>query len=775
MKRSLLTGAALLFAFSVNAQLTEKDYANAEKFLSYNTQSLVEGGSVRANWLPGDKMWYLSSNANSDTFYLVDPKKGKSVAFDHQKLATALSTFSGKTYTANKLPFQAINVAADGKSVSFMLDGKKLKYVHSTAKVSEDTTPGTIGTIVPPPMGGPRGRGGNGNENLSPDGKKAVFIKDWNLYVRDVATNTVKQLTTDGVKDFGYATDNAAWKSSDRAVLKWSPDSKKISTFKQDQRHLSDMHLVSTKVGNPELRSWKYALPTDKEIAKIHRTIIDLESGKIVNLQVPADERRGSMSDDIASSGQFDDNEWSNNSSELLFMSTSRDHKITKVRIADANTGAVRELFEEVVPTYYESGRGAINLRYLQESKEVIFYSERDNWGHLYLYDAATGKLKNQITKGEWVVTRMLRVDEKARQIYFMTTGQDPENPYFQKLNRINFDGKGHVIMTPESGTHSVAFAPSNNMFITTYSKPNVAPVVLMKDLTGKTIAELDKADISKLEATGWKAPASVELNAADGKTKVYGLVFTPTKMEAGKKYPVVNYIYPGPQGGSVGGSWGFSAARSDHQALAELGFIVVLIEGTSNPFRSKSYHDMNYKNMAENTLPDQIAGIKQLATTFPIDLNRVGVWGHSGGGFATASAMFKYPDFYKVGVAQAGNHDNRNYADSWGDRYNGLATEIDYVEQANQTHAKNLKGKLLLAHGMMDNNVPPSHTMLVVDALIKANKDFDLLLFPNSAHGFGQFNPYMMRRRWDYFVKHLQNQDVPKEFPLRGTDNTSN
>lgn len=772
MKRSLLTGAVLLFAFSASAQLSQNDYARAEKFLSYNIDPLVDGGNVRANWLPGDKFWFLSTNSSGHKFYIVDPKKGKSEAFDHVKLAQTLASVTNKTYDPNKLPFQAISVANDGASISFMLDNKKWKYEHKLGRISEDKSPGTIGGGMAMPMGRGAGRAG-GIENVSPDGKKAVYIKDWNLWVKDIASGKETQLTTDGIKDFGWATDNAAWKSSDRAILKWSPDSKKISTFKQDQRHLSDMHLVTTNVGNPTLRSWKYALPTDKDVARIYRAVIDIETGKTTMLKVDADVRRGSLSDDIASSGTFDDNDWRADGSELAFLSISRDHKINKLRIANTQTGEVREVFEEIVPTYYESGRGAINWRYLPASSEILWYSERDNWGHLYLYDSNTGKLKNQITKGEFVVTRVLQVDEKNRQIFFMTTGLDPENPYFQKLARVNFDGKGFTVLTPESGNHAVTFSPSFAHFIDVYSKPDVPAVTVLKNMTGKTVAELDKADVSRLLASGWKPPVPVKLLAADQKTDIYGLVFLPTNMVAGKKYPVVNYIYPGPQGGSVG-NWSFSAARSDHQALAELGFIVVLIEGTSNPFRSKSYHDMNYGNMAENTLPDQIAGIKQLAQKYPIDIDKVGIWGHSGGGFATASAMFKHGDFYKVGIAESGNHDNRNYADTWGDRYNGLAGSIDYDAQANHTHAKNLKGKLLLAHGMMDNNVPPSHTMLIVDELIKNNKDFDLLLFPNSAHSFGQFAPYMMRRRWDYFVQHLQNQTPPQEFPLRGTAPTT-
>ncbi|RZL59653.1 MAG: S9 family peptidase, partial [Pedobacter sp.] len=491
-----------------------------------------------------------------------------------------------------------------------------------------------------------------------------------------------------------------------------------------------------------------------------------VENAKVISLNIPADPHRATLSDDIASSGTFDDIDWKADGSEMAFLSTSRDHKNSKFRIADANTGAVREVFEETVKTQFESGRGVINWRYLPNTKEILWYSERDNWGHMYLYDATTGKLKNQITKGEWLVTKLLKVDEKNRLLYFMGGGREAGNPYFQYFYKIGFDGKGLTLLTPELGNHTIAFSPSGNNFVDSYSQPDVPTVTNYRTLAGKLITALTKTDVSRLAATGWKAPTPVNVKAGDGKTDIYGLVFTPTKMDAAKKYPVIDYIYPGPQGGSVG-SWSFTASRGDHQALAELGFIVVVIEGTSNPFRSKSFHDMSYGNMAENTLPDQIAAIRQLSKTYPIDTNKVGIWGHSGGGFATAAAMFRYPDFFKVGIAESGNHDNRNYEDDWGERYNGLVENADYEKQANQNYAKNLKGKLMLAHGMMDNNVPPSNTMLVADALIKANKTFDLLLFPNSAHGFGEFSSYMMRRRWDYFVQHLLNTEPPKDFKL--------
>lgn len=774
MNKYLLTATALAFACVANAQqgkfLTAKDYERAEQFMSYNTEKFVDAGNVRPNWLAGDKFWYLSSSANGTEFILVDPvKRTRAAAFDHQKLATALSAASGKTYEAKKLPFPTISYAADGKSISFSADGKRWQYDLQTNQVSAST--GTAETVTGPPA---RGRMGGGNNGVvSPDGTKAVFIKDWNLWVRDIATKKETQLTTDGVKDYGYATDNAGWTMSDGAIVRWSPDSKKVATFQQDQRNVSDMYLVTTNVGAPVLKAWKYPLPGDKVIATIRRVIIDVENAKVVSLQIPPDPHRATLSDDIASSGTFDDIDWKADASEMAFLSTSRDHKQEKFRIADATTGAVREVFEEVVKTQFESGRGAINWRYLPNSNEILWYSERDNWGHLYLYDSKTGKLKNQITKGDWLVSRLLKVDEKNRVLYFMGNGREAGNPYFSYLYKIGFDGKGLTLLSPELGNHQITFSPSNNYFIDTYSQPDVPSVTTFRNIDGKLIGSLEKADVSRLAATGWKAPTPVNVKANDGTTDIYGLVFTPTQMDPNKKYPVIDYIYPGPQGGSVG-SWSFSASRGDNQALAELGFIVVMIEGTSNPFRSKSFHDMSYGNMAENTLPDQITAIRQLAKTYPIDTNKVGIWGHSGGGFATAAAMFRYPDFFKVGIAESGNHDNRNYEDDWGERYNGLVENSNYEAQANQNYAKNLKGKLMLAHGMMDNNVPPSNTLLVVDALIKANKNFDLVLFPNSAHGFGQFSPYMMRKRWDYFVTNLLGAEPPKEYNLRGTTPTA-
>jgi dipeptidyl-peptidase-4 len=688
--------------------LTAADYERAERMLGYNTSPLVDRGVVRPNFLPDGRFWY-----------------------------TAL--------TPTGMEYVVINPAGGTRAVA--------------ANMAE------LNRIVTIPA---RPNNPDANAIVSPDGRKAVFIRNWNLWLRDIPTGKEIQLTSDGVENFGYATDNAGWRKSDRPVVLWSPDSKKIATYQQDQRNVSDMYLVTTNVGAPRLQAWKYPLPGDP-IITIHRVIIETETPRVIRLQVPPDPRRGTLCDDIACSGSFDDNEWTSDSNSLAFVSSSRDHKSAKLRVADADTGMVREIMEEKVATQYESGQGEINWRYLPATNEVLWYSERDDWGHLYLYDT-NGKMKSQITRGNFVVTRLLKVDAATRTLYFEANGREQgRDPYFSHFYSIGMDGKNLKLLTPEDGNHQIALSPDGKYFVDNFSKPDVPHVSVLRDMSGKLVLNLEKTDISRLQAAGWKPATPVTVKSRDAKWDLYGLMFTPTNLDPNRKYPVVNYIYPGPQGGGVG-TRSFGPSRSDHQALAELGFIVVVIDGTCNPDRSKSFHDVCYGNMADNTLEDQIAGLRQLAAKYPyMDLDKVGVWGHSGGGFATAMAMFKFPDFYKVGISESGNHDNRNYEDDWGERYIGLLSGNNYELQATQTYAKNLKGKLLLVHGGLDDNVPPYNTYLVVDALVKANKDFDLIILPNERHGYrGQAGTYMMRRRWDYFVKNLLGAEPPREYEMK-------
>jgi len=748
--------------------LTAADYARAEKWMPYNTNPLVFRSGVRPTWISGERFWYRITTAEGSEFLLVDAAKGtRAPAFDHARLAAALSTATGTTYDAHHLPFTDFELSADGLTISFNIQRRRWKCDLVADKCSAEGTP--------PASGQRGGRGGPANDILSPDKKRAAFIRDFNLWMRDVATGKETQLTTDGVKDFGYATDNAGWVHSDRPVLLWSPDSKKIATFQQDQRGVGEMYLVETKVGHPTLQAWKYPLPGDEVVTTIQRVIIEVDGPRVIRLKLPPDQHRSTLCDDLqCRGGEWADVEWSPDASQLAFVSTSRDHKQEQLRIADAATGTIREVLEETAATQYESGQGRFNWRYLPATNEVIWYSERDNWGQLYLYDAATGKLKNQITTGEGTVTQLLRVDEKTRRLYFLADGREKgRDPYFAHFYRVGFDGKNLALLTPEDANHEISLSPSGGFFFDSYSKPDVPPVAVLRDADGKLITTLEKADISKLVAAGWKPPVPIVVKARDGITDLYGLMFKPTNLDEKQKYPIVNHIYPGPQGGSVG-SRSFSAARGDTQALAELGFIVVEIDGTGNPMRSKKFHDAYYGNLGDNTLPDQVAAMKQLAEKYSwIDIDRAGIYGHSGGGYATADAMFRYPDFFKVGISESGNHDNREYEDDWGERYQGLLVrdsggKTNYDDQANQNIAKNLKGHLLLAHGTLDDNVPPYNTLLVVDALIKANKDFDLLMLPNQRHGYGNAGNYMTRRRWDYFVRYLLGAEPPMNYTLR-------
>lgn len=625
----------------------------------------------------------------------------------------------------------------------------------------------------------------NGNEFLSPNGKLAAYIENYNLWVRNLSTNKKTQLTFDGKENYGYATNNAGWTKSKGPVLKWSPKSDKIATFRQDARGVGEMYLTTTNVGHPKLQAWKYALPGDDKIFEIERIIIDIKSNNIVRLNMKNDFQRSTTTDHIAGrGGELLDTQWNKDGSKLAFISSSRDHKEAHLQIADSKTGNISSIFKENVETYYESGVRGENWEVLFDSDEYIWYSEKDNWGHLYLYDLKTKKLKNRITEGEWLVRELMHIDTEKRELIFTAGGKENGNPYHVYLYKVNFDGTGLQCLTPEKGTHKINPSPDWNYFVTTYSTTSNPPVSILKNRNGEKITELSSSNSSELERNGWQKPIEFSVKARDNKTDLFGIMYVPSFYNENDKYPVLNYIYPGPQSGSVG-NYSFVVARRDFQALSELGFVIVSVDAMGTPGRSKSFHDAYYGNMGDNGLPDNITTIEQLSKKYKaMDLSRVGIWGHSGGGFASTAALLRYPDFYDVAVSSSGNHDNRNYEADWGEKWHGLltplnlnssdgktdfdSTKTNYDIQANQLLVENLKGKLLIAHGMLDDNVPPSNTMVVVDALIKANKDFDLLLFPNKRHGYGDLSNYMMRRKWDFFVKHLKGLDPPKNFSFK-------
>src|SRR5687768_6635926 len=745
MKRAFMLVFALTVAgASVLAQdqgrvLTAADYDRAVRMLAPALNGLVVGGTVDPNWLPDGRFWYVRTTLTGTENVVVDPARGT-----REVVATP--------------PAGAASAPTAGEGGRGGRGGRG--GGGGGVQITRDCGVNVTGLTGPPPA------------SISPDRTKAIFICDWNLWVRDIASGQERQLTTDGVKDFGYATSNAGWTTSAGTSLSWSPDSKKIATQIQDERKVGEMYLVRTPVegGHPTLRAWKYPLPGDPDVAMITRVIVDVDTGKVTKLLMPPDFHRA-MSEDNLDMGEY---LWSPDGTRLGLVSTDRFHRWSTAKLADTTTGEVRELFTEHEKTHVQT---RVQWQILWDTKEVIWYSQRDGYAQLYLHDLDTGRLKNKITDGPGMVTGIARLDRATRTLWFNAVGKEKgQDPYFSHLYKVGLDGKNFVSLTPDNGTHTAQISPDGKYVVDTFSQPDVAPETTLRDgATGVLIMPLEKADISRLLATGWKPPMPIRMTAADGKTDIYGLLFRPTNFDPSKKYPITNQAYPGPQSGSVG-SRGFSAARGDRQAPAGLGFVVVSIDGTGTPNRSKAFTDAYYGAMGRhNTLPDQVAGMKELAKRFPwIDIEKTAMWGHSGGGFITAGALLQAPynDFFKVGIAESGNHDQRQYEDDWGERYQGpLVKNPDgtdnYTIEANQTHAAGLKGRLLLIHGTMDNNVPPYNTYLVADALIKANKDFDLLMIPNAGHGFGAASNYVMRRRWDYFVRHLLDAEPPRDYVI--------
>jgi dipeptidyl-peptidase-4 len=710
----LLIAASVAAAAGGPVALTDADYARAERLMPYNTEPLVLHSVSGVTWLGNGELRYRTTTTQGSEVLLVDPRHGISRKASNQAAASPAP--------------------------------------HAPA---------------------------NANDARSPDGKLYAFIRDDNLWVRSLATGQATQLTFDGVKDFGYATDNSGWHHSGRPVVSWSPDSRRIATYQQDQRGVADMYVVRTEVGHPVLEAWKYAMPGDKVVPTIQRVVIDVAARKVVRLQMPPDQRRTAHCYDFncGPDGSMTDVQWSPDGSHLAFVSVSRDHRVAWLRIADATTGAVRDVIREQAATFYESASGwaqdAVNWRYLPGSREAIWFSQRDDWGHLYLYDARTGKLKNRITNGNWNVVELLRVDRTRRVLYLLGAGREPGNPYFCYLYKVGFDGRQLELLTPERANHVISMAPSGRYFLDSYSTADTPPVTVLRDSNGHLIRTLARADVSRLRTAGWQPPMPITVKARDGVTDLYGLLYRPTDLDPGRKYPVIDRIYPGPQIGSVGG-FGFAAARGDSQAMAELGFIVVAIDGMGTSLRSKRFQDAYHGDLSDDTLPDQVAGIRELARRYPwIDLTRVGIYGHSGGAYATVTAMLHYPQFFKVGVAESGNYDQRGYESDWGEQYIGLLRRAaggssNYDSQDATALAGKLEGHLLLMDGTTDDNVPPYLTTLLVQALINANKDFDLVLLPNQRHMYrGAARLYAARRRWDYYVRYLLGAQPPREYAL--------
>jgi dipeptidyl aminopeptidase/acylaminoacyl peptidase len=746
-----------------------KDYKRANKFLRAGVK--VNHVVFGVSWQKGGRLLYRDKQKNGMKFMIANPAdRTKKQAFNSRKLISAISKVTGYNF-GGKFPFiRNFQLSDNNQTLTFSLRGKwyKCDLTNYTCESG-----GASGGAKAPK-----------SSVVSPDGKKAVFIKNWNLWMKNLKTGKVTQLTRDGKKYDGYGTNNAGWTRSKRPIVRWSPNSQRIATFQQDARDVGFMYLVNTKIGHPKLEKWKYEMPGDTAIFQIHRVIINLKpKPEVVHLKTKADPLRSTSSDQIAGrDGSFLDTQWSPDSKKLAFMSVNRGFTEETLKIANSGTGDVRTVMHETVEDYLQPG-GGTKWHVLFKRSEILWYSQRSNWGHYYLYDLKTGRLKHQIGRGSWNMLHPTYIDAKHRKIYSIGSCKHSGNPYFHYLYRVDFSGKNLKLLTPETANHQIQISKNHKYFVDTYSTPTEPPITVLRNMRGKEIMTLDKADISGLKEMGWKPPIPIKVKARDGKTNLYGLMFKPSNFDSSKSYPIIDYIYPGPQVGSVA-NWSFSV--SGRQALAELGFIVVEVNSLGTPGRSKSFQTYWYGNMHDNGIPDQVAAIKQLAKLHSwIDIDKVGIWGHSGGGFASTDAMFTYPDFFKVAVSESGNHDNRNYESAWGNKYQGLLKSSNYAKkhglkgpyvkgdnydsQANENYAKNLKGHLLLVCGLMDNNVPPQNTLLVVNALIKAHKDFNMFIIPNARHGYGYARVYWKNRRWTYFVKYLKGEKPPKDFELKG------
>lgn len=768
------------------SRLTWNDYARAEKLLFWNVSSLYDAGIkhqhtqlifnaiVTPHWIEkSDSFWYRNQTAHGPEFILVDPDKAsREPAFDHARLAAALSETSGEHYTAGTLPFDSFSFVTDDHAIQFDI-GKDLW----TCELSSYECKRSGAAAQPSPA-----------EVLSPDGRWAAFARDHNLYVREVATGKEIQLTTDGETYNDYASwpDSRQTAVSDRVAGKilppevvWSPDSKRLVTYRLDQRKVKELYLVQSVPPDgavrPVLYTFRYPMPGDKDVALATLMVFDVADKSKVAFDTPPE--IVDYIDPIQARWVW----WGEKSNLVYFIEKDRGEKTLKLHVADAQSGATRTIIEEHSSTYLEPSPLLDTLplvRVLDGGSEVIWYSERDGWGHLYLYDAKTGALKNRITSGPWAVRDLLYIDETNHWVYFTASGREEgEDPYLRHFYRVKLDGTSLQLLTPEDADHfntptftfqnQSPFSPSGRFFVDTYSRADAPPVTVLRSADGKLIRVLERADITGLLATGWKFPEPFHTKAADGITDIYGLIYRPSNFDPCRMYPVLDSIYPGPQ--AIRTIKTFFTDESNAPAFAELGFIVVTVDGRGTPLRSKWFHDQSFGHMGDvGDLDDHIAALRSLGAKYPyMDLSRVGIWGHSAGGFAAARAILKFPDFYKVAVASAGGYDQRGYVANWAEKYEGLMNGNNYLEQVTPNLAGNLKGKLLIAYGDMDDNVPPALALQMINALIKNNKDFDVLVLPNRNHSF-IFDPYFVRKQWDYLVRNLLGAEPPEGYRIR-------
>jgi dipeptidyl-peptidase-4 len=735
-----------------------EDYRRAERFLPQNARKLVLNERVTPNWLDkGSRFWYKRDLRDGKLFLLVDPALNAVMpAFDHAKVAAALAAATGEAVSASNLPFDTFGFEKGETRIKF--EAAKAVWIFDLK----------TGNLVKTEKTEERK-----DEAPSPDGKWTAFLRGYDLWLREAAGGAETQLSRDGIEGYAYGSSSpglqeqveAGDKPAPRSIeVLWSPDSKRILTWRIDERGAQRHHLlqfVPPGGQRAKLFSYVYELPGDEILTRGEPVVFEVEAKKLIPVECPP-LLMPILMWKAAGSGL-----WTEDGRRLYFAETVRGYQTARLYEADPSTGKARVVLTETSQTCVDP-----HMTYLAvvgNGAELVWGSERDGWCQLYLFDGRSGELKNRITSGEFVVREIVRVDEKKRQVYFIAGGREPgRDPYFRFLYRINLDGRGLTLLTPEDDDHNIRPSPDGAFALDTYSKIDTAPVsVLRRFPDGKIVRELEKADLEQLLASGWPKPEPFRVTGRDGKTDIYGVIYRPSNFDPSRRYPVIDGIYNGPQ--AVRTPKSFQASSHD-QALAELGFIVVTIDGMGTAMRSKAFHNVSYKNLGDSGLEDHILGLRQLAQRYPyLDLERVGIYGHSAGGYDSAHALLVHPEFYKVAVSSSGCHDNRADKVWWNELWMGYPVGDHYRAQANPTLAANLKGKLLLVHGDLDDNVHPAATLQLVDALIKANKDFDLLIMPNRHHGLG--NGYFVRKRWDYFVKNLLGVEPPKEYPLLDSD----
>lgn len=735
-----ISAMLLVGAVAAMAQGTLDDYNRAYSLREKFNAKHVYYSNVTPSWI-GDShsFWYVRETPEGRIYTLVDAdKKSRRDLFDHKKLAAALADKSGKEVKADALYLNAVRPnGAKADTVDFIWNNRYWSYA---AKKGVLTDRGEV-----PPRGPQRHWMEVDDEKgagpiASPDGTKEAYIKNDNVYVRDRATGAEKQLSLDGTLGNYYS-----------SYIRWSPDSKKVAAMKirpVEKRYVYYVESSPADQLQPKLHKQEYAKPGDELPFKVP-CIFDVESGKAV---IPDTELFDSQYDLFGP-------EWNDDSKAVTFEYNQRGHKVYRVLELSAETGRVRPIVEETSDKYVNYPR---RFRHdLPDGKRMIWMSERDNWNHLYMYDRDAARPTHQITRGEWYVRDVLKVDEANGRIYFSANGVNTdEDPYFIRYYSIDFDGNNLTDLTPAKGTHKAGFSRDMKYLVDVYSTVADAPVAVLRNAAdGSEVMPLETADITRLKENGWKAPEVFTAPGRDGKTPMWGLIVRPTNFDPSKKYPIIEYIYQGPGDQYVPKA--FRPYDWYMTSIAELGFIVVMVDGMGTSFRSREFENVCYKNLKDAGLPDHMAWIKAAAEKYPyMDIDRVGIYGCSAGGQESTNALLLYPDFYKAAYSACGCHDNRMDKIWWNELWLGYPVGDQYKEGSNVENAHLLRRPLMLVVGELDDNVDPASTMQVVNALIKANKDFELVVVPGAHHTMGE--DFGEHKRYDFFVRNLLNVNPP-------------